>query len=345
MGTLAEFQSLVGPSETKVPEVSWDSLEKLLGIAFPPDYRDWASMYPSLEIDGFLWVRHPSEFYGRVGRKGIIDEFGGLESAEPFDQERNFDSDGEVKDREQGRAFFPVKGGLLPWGSTDNGDILMWRCEGSPEQWSVVVVDGQGVFWQDFDCGFLDFLVRLLKKDIRSKVLPQDFPDEPAIRVHRGYETGWNGLQVASFHPTSRWVEYFSGLERVLVSSQRVWNRSCVDDFSKRLVLDGLWDLTAPLIPEHARRAHGGGIARVEDRQVFTAIVFVLPTGCAWRHLPPVFGVSHQTAHRRFTEWSEAALWAKLHRAVIDRRGATGDIDWTRAIVDGASRRAKKGDH
>ncbi|WP_443073937.1 hypothetical protein [Streptomyces sp. NBC_01456] len=26
-------------------------------------------------------------------------------------------------------------------------------------------------------------------------------------------------------------------------------------------------------------------------------------TGCTWRQLPPVFGPSGPTAHRRFTEW------------------------------------------
>ncbi|WP_460497157.1 transposase, partial [Glycomyces tarimensis] len=61
---------------------------------------------------------------------------------------------------------------------------------------------------------------------------------------------------------------------------------------------DGLWEITAPLIGQHAKRAQGGGIARVEDPTVFTAIVFVLTTGCAWRHLPPTFAVSHQTAIR-----------------------------------------------
>jgi hypothetical protein len=30
---------------------------------------------------------------------------------------------------------------------------------------------------------------------------------------------------------------------------------------------------------------------------------------------------------------------------VLDRLGAAGEIDWSRAIVDGASLRAKKGDH
>jgi len=93
--------------------------------------------------------------------------------------------------------------------------------------------------------------------------------------------------------------------------------------------------------PATPKRSQGGGIPRADDRQVFAAIVFVLTTGCAWRHLPPTFGVSHQTAHRRFSEWSEAAVWARLHRAVLDRLGAAGEIDWSRAIVDGASLRAK----
>lgn len=117
-----------------------------------------------------------------------------------------------------------------------------------------------------------------------------------------------------------------------------------MDDFAERLVPEGFWRITEPLIPVPQKRPQGGGIPRADDRQVFCAIVFVLTTGCAWRHLPPVFGVSHQTAHRRFTEWSAAGLWAKLHRAVLDRIGAAGDIDWSRAIVDAASLRAKKGD-
>jgi hypothetical protein len=38
-------------------------------------------------------------------------------------------------------------------------------------------------------------------------------------------------------------------------------------------------------------------------------------------------------------------LWANLHRAVLDRLGAVGEIDWSRAIVHGASLRAEKRDH
>jgi transposase len=54
--------------------------------------------------------------------------------------------------------------------------------------------------------------------------------------------------------------------------------------------------------------------------------------------------VTVPTAHRRFTEWTKAGLWRKLHSAVLDELGSQGLIDWSRAVLDGASVRAKKGD-
>ena len=111
-----------------------------------------------------------------------------------------------------------------------------------------------------------------------------------------------------------------------------------------RLVPDELWALAQPLIPQFTARPQGGGTAPVDDRAVLTAIVYVLTSGCGWRELPPSFGVTVPTAHRRFTDWTRAGLWRRLHRAVLDQLGAQGLIDWSRAILDGACVRAKKGD-
>ncbi len=116
-----------------------------------------------------------------------------------------------------------------------------------------------------------------------------------------------------------------------------------IDELSKRLVPDELWELVEPLLPEFSPRAQGGGTAPVDQRAVFTAVVYVLASGCAWRMLPPSFGVSVPTAHRRFTVWTEAGLWRRLHRAVLDELGSQGLIDWSRAVIDAASVRAKKG--
>ena len=210
MEALAEFQTIVGPPETEIPGVNWSEIQKNLGMSFPLDYRAWAAAYPSLEIDEFLWVRHPSEFYERVGQSGIVREFRGLNRVYPIENARHFDGDGEVIDGDPSRVFFPSEGGYLPWGTTDNGDLMMWNCMGAPEQWNVVVVDGQGIFWQEFDCGFLEFLVKLLRREFISKVLPSDFPIEPAIRAHQGYDINSSGEEVAKFLPTSRWMDYFS---------------------------------------------------------------------------------------------------------------------------------------
>ncbi|MCM3884966.1 IS5 family transposase [Frankia sp. R82] len=110
-----------------------------------------------------------------------------------------------------------------------------------------------------------------------------------------------------------------------------------------RLVPDDLWALVEPLLPGFEARLQGGGTAPLEDRAVFTAVVYVLTAGCAWRHLPTEFGVSVPTAHRRFQTWTRAGVWPRLHRAVLDAHGEAGRIDWSSVIVDAASLRAKKG--
>ena len=110
----------------------------------------------------------------------------------------------------------------------------------------------------------------------------------------------------------------------------------------RELVPDGLWEIVEPLIPAQPVRSQGGGTRYVDDRAVFTAVVYVLTTGCAWRHLPAEFGVSQATAHRRFVAWTQAGPWRRLHRAVLDRLGEWAAIDWSRAVVHAASVRAKK---
>lgn len=75
---------------------------------------------------------------------------------------------------------------------------------------------------------------------------------------------------------------------------------------------------------------------------MLTAIVFVASSGCTWKQLPPSFGPSGATAHRRFSEWSQARVWAKLHRLVLDELGARGELDWSRCAIDSVSLRAMK---
>ncbi|WP_086003377.1 IS5 family transposase, partial [Nocardiopsis halotolerans] len=111
----------------------------------------------------------------------------------------------------------------------------------------------------------------------------------------------------------------------------------------ERLVPDELWELFQRVVPEAPTRPQGGGRRRHGDRQVLAAIIFVATSGCTWAQLPPTFGPSGATAHRRFTEWTRARVWAKLHRLVLDELGARGELDWSRCAIDSVNMRALKG--
>ncbi|KIF75069.1 transposase [Streptomyces sp. 150FB] len=112
-------------------------------------------------------------------------------------------------------------------------------------------------------------------------------------------------------------------------------------DLSRGLVPEGLWDLAEPLLPSLAPRQQGGGTGPVDERTVFAAVVYVLASGCAWRHLPPAFGVSQATARRRFTAWTEAGLWRRLYEAILGEPAARGELEWASTIVGAACARAE----
>lgn len=68
---------------------------------------------------------------------------------------------------------------------------------------------------------------------------------------------------------------------------------------------------------------------------MLTAGVFVLSSGWAWRMLPPAFGASVPTAHRRFMVWTKAGVWRRLHRAVLDELGG---LSSDRLVMSGGRR-------
>ena len=114
---------------------------------------------------------------------------------------------------------------------------------------------------------------------------------------------------------------------------------------SKPLVSDTLWETIAPLIPPEPPKPKGGA-PRVPDRAALGGIIFVLRTGIPWQMLPVEMGCgSGSTCWRRLRDWQAAGVWERLHHALLDRLGRADAIDWSRACVDSASIRAKKGGH
>ena len=110
------------------------------------------------------------------------------------------------------------------------------------------------------------------------------------------------------------------------------------------VVSDELWKRVEPLLPRVERRFRYPGRKRLPDRLALQGILFVLHTGIAWRHLPPELGFGGgSTCHRRMDEWQQAGVWGRLHAVLLAELRAAGELEWSRAVVDGSHVQAKKG--
>jgi transposase len=117
---------------------------------------------------------------------------------------------------------------------------------------------------------------------------------------------------------------------------------------ARPLVSDDLWTVVEPLLPPKPAHPQGGHPFTVSDRAALTGILFVLKTGIPWEDLPQEMGCgSGMTCWRRLRDWPKAGVWQRLHHELLNRLGAAGKIDWSRASVDASSvpaKGVKKGD-
>lgn len=106
---------------------------------------------------------------------------------------------------------------------------------------------------------------------------------------------------------------------------------------STPLLPDALWNLIQPLLPPSLRRPKGGGRPRLPDRACLTGILFVPRSGIPWEMLPQELGCgSGMTCWRRLRDWQEAGIWQLIHFSLLDWLARYGEIDWSRAVVDGS---------
>lgn len=113
---------------------------------------------------------------------------------------------------------------------------------------------------------------------------------------------------------------------------------------ARPLMDDSLWQIVEPLLPmPKRRRKRHPGRKPLDNRTVMTGLLFVLKTGIAWEDFPQEMGCCGMTLLNRLRQWQRAGVWRRLHRALLDRLRAAGEVDLSRVIVDSASVRAMHG--
>lgn len=80
------------------------------------------------------------------------------------------------------------------------------------------------------------------------------------------------------------------------------------------------------------------------DRLCLQGILYVLINDIAWQLLPLELGFgSGHTCWWRQDRWQKAGVFDRLHRILLAQLNGAGELDWSRACVNGSHVRAKKG--
>jgi transposase len=97
---------------------------------------------------------------------------------------------------------------------------------------------------------------------------------------------------------------------------------------------DEFFELIAHHLPPEQPVGPKGGRPRVGHRVAVRAIWFVLATGNRWEDVPPEFGCSGRTAHRRLRAWEEAGIWDRVHADLLRLLRRADKLDPSLAAVD-----------
>jgi hypothetical protein len=128
--------------------------------AVPADFKAFIDQFGTGNIGGFIWVFNPASSNENLNLCIQVEkQLTALKGS-----------------RIPGLNLFPEKGGILPFGITDNGDLIAWKVEGRPDTWGVVVVHSRAPEYQEFSTPFREFLAGVLKKEIVCGIFPDDFP-------------------------------------------------------------------------------------------------------------------------------------------------------------------------
>lgn len=106
---------------------------------------------------------------------------------------------------------------------------------------------------------------------------------------------------------------------------------------------DKLWEKMEVLLPPLPGHPLGCHNPRVPNRNAMNAILLVLRTGMQWNALKATGICSSSSAHRRFTEWTEAGVFEKFWQDGLLSYDRLKGIDWSWLSMDGAITKAPLG--
>lgn len=158
--TIEALVQVLPPPEVPIASFSgsWGPVEAELGIRLPQDYKDFVRIFGSGYLLEFMGINVPYFWNPHMRLVSAVRAI--------------YRSFGDYDDF--GLLLWPASGGLLPFGSTDNGDYLFWKTEGDPDAWTVAIWSRGDVALEFLDCGLTEFLTGL----VSGTNIPHCFPED-----------------------------------------------------------------------------------------------------------------------------------------------------------------------
>lgn len=154
MDALETLRRLMPPTAESDTSVDWDRMSESWGKEFPADYRGFIQVYGGGAIENYLEVLKPEP-------KGEPPEqaTGGM-------RHEIANAEYHWTNTRKSPELAEVTPELIAWGADASADTLCWDASGEdPGRWPVLVYKRNDDLWSRYDCGMVEFLVRILRAD------------------------------------------------------------------------------------------------------------------------------------------------------------------------------------
>lgn len=151
MDDLEKLQHLMPPI-VEGDSVDWSRVSESWSKEFPEGYRRFIEVYGAGTIERYLDVMGPELKGGEPLPDGMLIETLNAEDA--------------WSEAHKPPALSGLSPELIAWAVDASADILCWDASGDdPNTWTVLVYNRDDYEWSRYECGMVEFLVRVLRAD------------------------------------------------------------------------------------------------------------------------------------------------------------------------------------
>ena len=153
------------PPPSGVTKPNWSKAESHLGTRLPSEFKQIVDLYGLGSFGEVMTLFCPET---ELSHMNLLNQFDSHQTdIVSFRWVLN-------------RPIYPDKGGLLPFGTSENWEMFYWLTEGEPDTWPILINEQRGPEINRFDMSLSQLMVANLRQELKTTVLP-DYEDPIAF--------------------------------------------------------------------------------------------------------------------------------------------------------------------